>query len=202
MASPKKPEVVVFAGPNGSGKSTLTGILKPSMAYVNADDIKASLHCTDMEAAVLAEQQRQRYLSDTSDFCFETVLSTDRNLKLLQKAKEEGYFLRCYYVLTYSPIINILRVNSRVADGGHPVPEEKIVARYRRALAFIPDLVSLCDICHMYDNSGNAMFRIFKKRKTQHFCDTNQFWPLSAIKKLTGLDDLKQKDLNLTQAHI
>ena len=198
MVSPRKPEIIVFAGPNGSGKSTLTGILKPTMAYINADDIKVSLHCTDMEAAVLAEQQRERYLSEKTDFCFETVLSTDRNLKLLRKAREAGYFLRCYYVLTYSPIINILRVNSRIADGGHPVPEEKIVSRYRRALNFIPELVALCDICHMYDNSGTAMYRIFKKRKAQFFCDANQFWPLPAIEKLTGIHGLVQMDLNRT----
>ncbi len=200
MVSSRKPEVVFFAGPNGSGKSTLTGILKPAMAYINADDIKVTLHCSDMEAAVLAEEQRERYLSEKTDFCFETVLSTDRNLKLLQRAKKVGYFLRCYYVLTYSPIINILRVNSWVADGGHPVPEEKIVTRYSRALGFIPDLVSLCDICHMYDNSGTSMFRIFKKRKTEFFCDTNQFWPLSAIEKLTGIHHIEKTDLNITQA--
>ena len=199
MVLPKKPEVVVFAGPNGSGKSTLTGIIKPSMAYINADDIKASLHCSDMEAAVLAEQQRERYLADEIDFCFETVLSTDRNLKLLHKARAIGYFIRCYYVLTYTPIINILRVNSRVAEGGHPVPDEKIVARYKRALQFIPELISLCDICHMYDNSGNTMFRIFKKRKTQLSCDTNQFWPLPAIEKLTGINDFAKIDLNNTR---
>ncbi len=197
MASIRKQEVVIFAGPNGSGKSTLTGILKPAMVYINADDIKSSLHCSDMEAAVLAEQQRERYLFEKNDFCFETVLSTDRNLKLLQKAKEAGYFLRCYYVLTCSPIINILRVNSRIADGGHSVPEEKIVSRYKRAVQFIPKLISICDICHIYDNSGDSMFRIFKKRKTRFFCDPNQFWSRSAIEKLTGIHEFEQMNLNI-----
>ena len=36
----KKPEIVVFAGSNGSGKSTFTALLKPSMDYINADEIK------------------------------------------------------------------------------------------------------------------------------------------------------------------
>lgn len=26
--------------------------------------------------------------------------STERNLKLLNRAKEKGYFIRCYYILT------------------------------------------------------------------------------------------------------
>lgn len=47
----RKPEIVVFAGPNGSGKSTFTELLKPPVDYINADEIKKNLRCTDLEAA-------------------------------------------------------------------------------------------------------------------------------------------------------
>lgn len=50
--------VVVFAEPNGSGKSTFTELLKPPMDYINADEIKKSLKCSDLEAAQMAEKQR------------------------------------------------------------------------------------------------------------------------------------------------
>ena len=60
--SQKKPEVVVFAGPNGSGKSTFTELLKPPMDYINADEIKKNLKCTDLEAAQLAEKQREEHV--------------------------------------------------------------------------------------------------------------------------------------------
>lgn len=80
-----------------------------------------------------------------SEFCFETVLSTCRNIELLKKAKEKGYFIRCYYVLTADPMINVWRVKSRVESGGHDVPEEKIIQRYDRALELIKDLVQICD---------------------------------------------------------
>lgn len=76
----KKPEIVIFAGPNGSGKSTFTALLKPAMDYINADEIKKNLKCSDYEAAKLAERQREEHLKNMEDFCFETVLSTDRNL--------------------------------------------------------------------------------------------------------------------------
>lgn len=122
--SQRKPEVVVFAGPNGSGKSTFTELLKPPMDYINADEIKKNLKCTDMEAAQLAEKQREEHVEQMEEFCFETVLSTERNLKLLERAKEKGYFIRCYYVLTADPMINVLRVRSRVESGGHDVPED------------------------------------------------------------------------------
>ena len=55
----KKTEIVVFAGPNGSGKSTLTEFLKPKMDYINADEIKKYLKCSDIEAAQEAERQRE-----------------------------------------------------------------------------------------------------------------------------------------------
>ncbi|MCM1049258.1 MAG: zeta toxin family protein [Clostridiales bacterium] len=114
----KKPEIVVFAGPNGSGKSTITELLKPPMDYINADEIKKNLKCSDLEAAQLAEKQREEHIGHMNEFCFETVLSTERNLNLLKKAKEKGYFIRCYYVLTADPMINVWRVKSRVESGG------------------------------------------------------------------------------------
>ena len=85
--SEKKTEVIVFAGLNGSGKSTFTELLKPPMDYINADEIKKSLKCSDIEAAQLAEKQREDHIEQMKEFCFETVLSTERNLKLLEKAK-------------------------------------------------------------------------------------------------------------------
>jgi len=33
-------------------------------------------------------------LDNFEDFTFETVLSTDRNINLLKKAKEKGFFIR------------------------------------------------------------------------------------------------------------
>ena len=42
---------VCVAGENGSGKSTFTSLLKPSMNYINADEIKKILKCSDFEAA-------------------------------------------------------------------------------------------------------------------------------------------------------
>ncbi len=161
----KNPEIVVFAGPNGSGKSTFTQLLKPPIDYINADEIKKYLKCSDLEAAQLAEKQREEHMEQMREFCFETVLSTERNLKLLERAKGKGYFIRCYYILTADPMINVWRVKARVESGGHDVPEEKIVIRYDRALALVKNLIQVCDICHIYDNSAGRPFRIFKKRK-------------------------------------
>ena len=199
----KKPEIIVFAGPNGSGKSTITNLLRPPMVpYVNADEIQRVLACDNMEAAKIAEKQREEYLVQHKSFCFETVLSTDRNLKLLQRAKDAGFFIRCYYVLTADPQINIARVASRVSAGGHDVPVEKIISRYDRALALVHHLIPLCDVCHIYDNSMDEPYRIFKKRKTEYwYCTERYLWRKNDIAALTGVSNAQKAALNNHRGH-
>ena len=180
------PEVIVYAGPNGSGKSTITKMAKTAGVYINADDIKKASLCSDLEAAVKAEELREKAINDHVDFTFETVLSTRRNLDLLIKAKEKGYFIRCIYVLTSSPEINIIRVKIREQSGGHGVPQDKIISRYYKALDLLPELISVCDIVHIYDNTKEP-YRIFKKRKDVYYYWENNYWNKDKIQKLTGL---------------
>lgn len=193
----KSPEIVVFAEPNGSGKSTFTEILKPMMDYINADEIKNNLKCSDLEAAQIAENQREEHLKNKTDFCFETVMSTDRNLKLLQRAIEKGYFIRCYYVLTADPNINVYRIKARVAAGGHNVPQEKVYTRFQKAMDLVSEVVKVSDICHIYDNSEETAFRIFKKSKTECYYDECDDWKLKDIQLLTGVFVVKYKNLNI-----
>lgn len=180
------PEVIVFAGPNGSGKSTITQMAKIGGKYINADDIKRTTLCSDLEAAIKAEELRENMIENKKDFTFETVLSTDRNLLLLQKAKEQGYFVRGIYVLTANVDINVARVQAREALGGHGVPEDKIRSRYDRALILLPRLVEICDILHIYDNTKEP-FRIFKKRKDKYYHWSNQYWSNADIEKLSEI---------------
>lgn len=166
------------------------------MDYINADEIKKNLKCTDLEAAQLAEKQREEHVEQMHEFCFETVMSTERNIRLLEKAKQRGYFIRCYYILTADPIINILRVKSRVESGGHDVPEAKIITRYDKALNLVKDLIKICDVCHIYDNSGSTPFRIFKKRKELVYYDECVDWYYEDIRALTDIDHMVKNNLN------
>lgn len=192
MLGHKLPEVLVFAGPNGSGKSTITRMAGIVGNYINADDIKRTTLCTDLEAAITAEELRERMIAEKKDFTFETVLSTERNLLLLQKAKEQGYFVRGIYVLTANPDINVARVFARQALGGHGVPEDKVRSRYDKALELIPQLVTVCDILHIYDNTDEP-FRIFKKRKNVYYRWPNMFWSNKQIEELSGISNFVGK---------
>lgn len=188
----KKPEIIVFAGPNGSGKSTVTKMAKVIRPYINADDIKLATGCSDMDAAILVDAQRNDLVDIGESFTFETVLSTDRNIKLLKRAKERGFFIRCIYVLTIDPLINVDRVTVRYVAGGHDVPKDKIIGRYRKSLALIPELIKVCDICHIYDNTITPK-RIFKKRKDECFYWETTLWNKQQIIDLTKVETVKQR---------
>ena len=177
------PLVLVFAGPNGSGKSTISKVLTHYGVYINADDIKYEYSLTDLEAAQKAEALRNKCLEKKCDFTFETVLSTERNLLLLQKAKELGYQIHCIYVLTCNADINIVRVKSRVLEGGHDVPKNKIRNRYLKALKLLPKLIEVCDIIFIYDNSIMPSL-IFKKDESGSDYFPTEIWTIKKLEKL------------------
>ena len=133
------------------------------------------------------EELREEMIEKGEDFTWNSAFYW-LNLKLLKKAKEKGYFLRCIYVLSSDYKINIARVSMRESMGGHGVPEEKIKSRYYKALDLISELVEICDIVHIYDNT-NVPFRIFKKRKDIYFHWENTYWSYSDIEKLTGISE-------------
>ena len=45
------------------------------------------------------------------------------------------------------------RVAQRVASGGHDVPEDRIIGRYARAMAQLPDAIAASDRTYLFDNS-------------------------------------------------
>ncbi|MCL2766043.1 MAG: zeta toxin family protein [Treponema sp.] len=178
-----KPAVLVFAGPNGSGKSTITKLMPLCGVYVNADDLKKENNLSGLEAAQQAEALRKRLVEKKSDFTFETVLSTDRNMLLLQNAKRNGYEILCVYVLTCNSDINIARVRGRVCEGGYDVPEDKIRSRYVKALKQLPQLIDLCDKILVYDNSIMPSL-IYKKDDNGIEFYPNEIWSMEKLKKL------------------
>ena len=113
MRSSNASRILVFAGPNGSGKSTVTRAWEKYGLYINADDIKETRGCSDLEAALEAERLRELCLSERRSFTFETVLSTERNLDLLSRAKAAGYHIESVFVLTANPELNVFRVKMK-----------------------------------------------------------------------------------------
>lgn len=179
--SAKKPMLLVLAGPNGSGKSTITPYFDKVGEYTNADDVASSTGIDVKEAAKLVDDRRYTAIWEKRDFSFETVLSSEYKMDILKFAKQEGYFIKCIFILTVDPLINVARVESRVAQGGHDVPRDKIITRYTKSLAHIKDLIDLCDILHVYDNSTSKPVRIIRKHKEDLSIYPNSLWSMDMI---------------------
>lgn len=165
--------MTVFAGPNGSGKSTLTRIIAPRLSLgplVNADVIGARMArdsalqqptaAMQWQAARQAEQDRWQCIHDGRSFATETVMSdASRWLPFFKAAKDAGFRFELYFVTTDDAAINIARVRQRVRLGGHPVPEDKIVSRYRGAMDTLRQVLELVDAGMLFDNSGERFVR-------------------------------------------
>ncbi len=171
----KKPMVLIIAGPNGSGKSTFTQYFEKIGEYTNADDVVAVTGMDNIEAARWVDKKRYEAIAKKKDFTFETVLSSEYKLNILRKAKAEGYFIKCIFVLTINPHVNVARVQSRVAQGGHDVEKEKIISRYEKSLKNIKELLEICDILHVYDNTIEP-FRIIRKHKDNISIFASDLW--------------------------
>lgn len=171
----RKPMILVLAGPNGSGKSTITQFFEKIGTYTNADDVVSATGMNNEEAAILVDQKRYASIALKEDFTFETVLSSKYKLDILKNAKKQGYFIKCIFILTVDPLINVARVEARVASGGHDVDKEKVIERYYKSLNNIKELMEICDILHVYDNTIEPV-RIIRKHKNDISIFPNTLW--------------------------
>jgi predicted ABC-type ATPase len=88
-------------------------------------------------------------------FTFETVMSHPDRVQVLEDAQARGYRTYLYFVCTDNADINVGRIASRVAQGGHDVPESVRRKRYRRSLALLPRAIGASSRAYLFDNSGS-----------------------------------------------
>lgn len=154
----------LLAGPNGAGKSTLyralvrEGILGPPLEFVNADLYEQAhlQHIVDPEARSEAARQwadarRAALLREGADFASETVFSHPSKLELIEEAQRCGYTVALYIVALNDPTRLLARVAQRVREGGHPVPPERILARYPRTMDNLAQAVRQANVSYLYD---------------------------------------------------
>lgn len=163
----QKPNLIIIADPNGSGKTTVTeqGLGHQwfdGCQYINPDIIaeKEFLGWNDYEsilkAAKKATQIRYDLIKRKENLAFETVFSSSEKIDFIKKDKQQGYFIRLFFICTESPIINAARITRRVLEGGHEVPITKIVSRYQKSILNALQANNLVDRLYLYDNSVDA----------------------------------------------
>ena len=196
----RKPVLIVIAGPNGSGKTSTTRlVIKHEWAeqcvYINPDEI-AQTKFGDWnnpdavrQAVEYCEEWREQLLKEHKDFIFETVLSSDGKVDFLKRAKEEGYFIRVFFICTSTPAINASRIAKRVMEGGHDVPINKIISRYQKAIVNAGQIAQFVDRLYVYDNSvdnqdAHLIFRSVDGLFAKQYTDSIPEWTRTIKGKL------------------
>jgi predicted ABC-type ATPase len=156
--------IVIIAGPNGAGKTTFARDFLPQEAhcpdFINADLIAAGLSPFRPETAALRagrlmlEEIADRVRRDAS-FAFETMLSGPAYAQAIPRWRKAGHHVKLIFLSLPRVDMAVMRVASRVAQGGHDVPRETIRRRFDAGLRnFHERFRQLVDAWILYDNSG------------------------------------------------
>jgi predicted ABC-type ATPase len=198
----------LIAGPNGSGKTTLTKLLREEYAvplgqYLNPDDIAKHISFSSIDhtlsddtflAAKLAQSisvgLRDDWVKDGLSFTYESVMSHESHIQFVMDAKKLGYKPYLYYVCTSEVELNKARVEQRVKEGGHTVPEDKIASRYQRSLESLYEMLTICRRDFLFDNSSTEMTFIaevtqdgYLDIKAKAFDETQPHWLVEHVVK-------------------
>lgn len=169
----KKPTLYVIAGANGSGKSTLIdkhrNLIK-DIKFVNPDDIAKQIDPSyDGKNTTLMRKagreaiiQQNGLLKDGKSFGIETTFSGNRELKIMQNAKDQGYQIKLVYICLNKPTYNIKRVEERTRNGGHFVNSETIIRRYNKSISNMDKGIKIADKTYLVDNSSKKEFIVAK----------------------------------------
>lgn len=156
----RKKQLWLLAGGNGTGKSTFyrTRLAARGLSFVNADIIAKLLYpqapeVHSYQAAKLAEHMRLQLLRQGRNFCFETVFSHPSKIDFVAQAKALGYEIVLVFIHLSDVALNQARIAQRVSEGGHYVPDDKVISRIPRTLKLIKKTLPLCDQVYVLDNS-------------------------------------------------
>ena len=135
--------ILIIAGPNGAGKTTFATEFLLNEAgcrtFVNADMIAAGLNPFEPErSAVAAGRLMLRLIDDYvrkgETFAFETTLSGRSYARMIPSWQAQGYWVRLCFLRLPTADMAVTRVQNRVSEGGHHVPEEVVRRRFDAGL--------------------------------------------------------------------
>ena len=95
-------------------------------------------------------------------FAMETVFShemvrpdgiRETKIDLIREMQQAGYFVLLFFVGLTNVDLSILRVQTRVMQGGHGIPEERLRQRFPRTQRIVREAAAVADATIMADNS-------------------------------------------------
>ena len=155
----------IIAGPNGAGKTTFAENFLPAEAgclnFLNADLIARGIapfnpESVALEAGKLFLKRMDTIVFNKESFAFETTLSGLNYIDRIKNWKKAGYEIILYFLKLPSEEMALKRVQTRVSEGGHNVPEDVIIRRFHRGWAnFQNHYKHMVDDWVVFDNSGD-----------------------------------------------
>ncbi len=167
--------ILIIAGPNGAGKTTFAREFLLNEAncptFVNADLIAAGLNPLQPEQEAMAAGRMMLnmiddYVSRGRSFAFETTLSGRGYARMIPRWQEQGYRVSLIFLTLPSAEVAIERVQQRVADGGHNIPENVIRRRFDAGRRNFDTIYrELVDEWALWDSSGDVPTLLAEEKK-------------------------------------
>ncbi len=181
------PTIYIIAGCNGAGKSTSANVILPQFLnckeFVNADSIAAGLSpfqpdTVSFQAGRIMLNRIKELIYQNATFAFETTLTTKSYINLLKNAKGKKYKIVMFYFWLNSVELALARIEDRVRKGGHNIPKDVVIRRYKRSLDNLVNLfMPICDNWSIFDNSSDTMSIIAKKKSIKrNFILNHKSW--------------------------
>lgn len=159
----------IIAGCNGAGKTTAfrtelyENLGRPE--FINSDEIAKSLCPEDVEsvqvhAGRLALERLHSSLAGDKSFCVETTLATKTYKGHIEEAHRNGFKVSLFYYSLDSPDLAVARVEQRVKEGGHNVPEAVIRARYKKSVEYLHSIYKPIVDSWMVFNNGSISIKL------------------------------------------
>lgn len=159
-------KVIIIAGPNGAGKTTFAREFLPNEAacpvFVNADLIAAGLapfapETAAVQAGRLMLAELDRHARTGASFAFETTLSGRAYLRHIRQWQRAGYRVELIFLQLNHADEAVARVQQRVRQGGHDIPEAVIRRRFAAGLKnFHQHYAAAVDAWALYNNAGET----------------------------------------------
>lgn len=173
------PEIYIIGGPNGAGKTTSAKSLLPELLhcheYVNADSIAAALspfapESVSVQSGRLMLDRIHHLGSQKKSFSFETTMASRSFAPFLADCKKNKYTINLIFLWLQDPELALERVKDRVERGGHTIPSDTILRRYKRSIDnFLNLYIPLADDWILYDNSSTEPTIVAEKKAHQPF---------------------------------
>ena len=173
-----QPEFWLIAGPNGAGKTTImaNALLREVSAHVrflNPDDRTREKLVAEGWSGFLAVPlpRLQQLFIEAAEEVFgeiqgavesgeavgsESVLSTHKYRPVVERVRELGGTFCLIYVGLRNAEISAHRVATRVNEGGHDVPSDRLAERWKRSVQNLGWYARQAGRFYVFDNSDSC----------------------------------------------